>query len=86
MTILQMRKLRLREVNPPVQGHTPNEQQGRDSNLADPRGFFYHTKLGPHIMRGGVLQGKSQCGVPDKALKQESEVLVPSQGSTTKQL
>lgn len=52
----------------------------------DSRGFFNYTKLWPQITRGGGLQRESQRGVPGKALKQESEVLVPGQGSATKQL
>lgn len=39
-----------------------------------------------HISQGGQFTEESQSGVPDKALKQESEVLIPSQGSTTMQL
>lgn len=52
----------------------------------DSRSFFNYTTLWPHTTRGGVLQRKGRCGVPGKALKEESEVLVPSQGSATKQL
>lgn len=81
-----MRELRLRDVNSPVQGHIPNEWQSRDSNLVDSRGSFQLHQAMATYPKGWDLQRKSQCGFPGKALKQESEVLVPSQGSATKQL
>lgn len=66
--------------------HTANEGQSGDSNPVDSRGFFNYAKLWPHTTRSRVLQRRGRCGVPGKALKEESGVLVPSQGSATQQL
>lgn len=85
IAISQTRKLRLRDINSPVQGHTANEQQSGIQTQMTPEAFPTTSSYGP-ISQGVGFAEKSQCGIPGQAPTQESEVLVPSQGAATKQL